>query len=78
MQRSMKFGRRMPMPSMVQIKHGLRMMAATDALVAAVREKNLPPEEISQIIAELTAKYGIPLDRAQMLSSQLGAEPDKT
>ena len=74
MRRSMKFGRKVPMPSMVQIKHGLRMMAAADALTAAVREKNFTQKELSQLIAELTDKYGISPDRAQMLSNRLGAE----
>ncbi|WP_336492475.1 hypothetical protein [Methylobacterium nigriterrae] len=74
MERSMKFGRKVPMPSMVQIKHGLKMMAATDALVGAVREKNFTPEELSQLITELTEKYGIPPDRARILSSRFGAE----
>ncbi|WP_336489703.1 hypothetical protein [Methylobacterium nigriterrae] len=70
----MKFGRKLPMSSMVHIKHGLRKMAATDALVAAVREKSFTPEELSRIIAELTEMYGIPPDEAQMLSNRFGAE----
>jgi len=62
------------MPSTVQIKHGLRMMAATDALIAVVRAKNFTPEELSQLTAELTEKYGISPDRAQMLSGRFGGE----
>ena len=74
MQRSMKFGRKLPMPSMVQIKHDLRKMAATDALVAVVREKNFTPEELSQLTAELTEQYRIPTDQAQLLADRIGTE----
>ncbi|WP_162560658.1 hypothetical protein [Methylobacterium durans] len=69
----MKFGRKVPMPSMIQIKHGLRKMAATDALVAAVREMNFTPEELSQLISVLAETHGIPPNEAQMLSARFGA-----
>lgn len=73
MQRSMKFGRRVPTPSTVQIKHGLRMMAVTDGLVAALREKNLTSEELFHVIAGLTENYGISSSHAQMLSDRVKA-----
>jgi len=57
MQRAMKFGRKLPMPSSAQIKHDLRMMAATDTLVDAVRTQDFTPKELSLLVDEFTKKY---------------------
>ncbi|MER2268125.1 hypothetical protein [Methylobacterium oxalidis] len=59
---------------MVQIKHSLRKMAATDSLVAALREKNFTPEELSRLTAELNEKYRISPDQVQMLADRIGTE----
>ena len=79
MRRTMKFGRKLPMPSLVEIKHDLRMMTATDALVEAMRTKDYTQEEMSYFIDSLAEKYGISSDRVQKLSSRFGvtqrAEP---
>ena len=72
MRRAMKFGRKLPMPSLVQIKHDLRMMTATDALVEAMRTKDYTQEEISYFIHGLAEKYGISSDRVQKLSDRFG------
>jgi len=74
MQRAMKFGRRLPMPSSVQIKHDLKLMAAADTLVEAVRTKDCTAKELSLLISELTGQYRISPDRAQRLSDRFGAE----
>ena len=72
MQRAMKFGRKLPMPSSVQIKHDLRMMSAADTLVEAVSTKNYTPQDMSQLIDSLAEKYGISSDRVQKLSNRFG------
>ncbi|WP_336489310.1 hypothetical protein [Methylobacterium nigriterrae] len=72
MQRAMKFGRKLPIPSLVQIKHDLRMMSATDALVEAMSTKKYTPEDMSLLLDSLKEKYGISPDRAQKLSNRFG------
>ena len=68
---AMKFGRKVPMPSAVQIKHDLRMMTATDELAAALQTNDCTPDEIEGIIAGISEKYGIPSDVAQQLTSRI-------
>jgi hypothetical protein len=53
---AMKFGRKFPMPSAVQIKHDLRMMTATDELAAALQTIDCTPDEIEDIIAGISEK----------------------
>jgi len=74
MQRAMKFGRKLPMPSSVQIKHDLRMMAAADTLVEALRTKGYTPKELSVLIVDLADKYGISPDKSKILSDRFEAE----
>lgn len=73
MRSSMKFGRRIPAPSMVQIKHDLRVMTMLDDLGASLQEKNLAPGEVAQIIADLVEAHGISPQQAQAVSSRIGA-----
>lgn len=68
---AMKFGRKVPMPSAVQIKHDLRMMTATDELAFALHTKDCTPGELEAIIAGISEKYGIPSDAAQQLTSRI-------
>ena len=72
MRRSMKFGRRIPAPSTVQIKHDLRVMTMLDDLAASAHEKNLAPDELALIIADLVEAHRISPQQAQALSNRIG------
>ena len=72
MRRAMKFGRKLPMPSLVQIKHDLKMMTATDALVDAMRTSDYTQQELTSFIDGLAENYGISSDRVQKLSQRFG------
>jgi hypothetical protein len=71
MRSNMHFWRKVPLPSIVEIKHELRMMAAADTLANAVNSKDCTSEELAQIIEDLSASYKFPLDQGQMLLSRL-------
>lgn len=52
-----RFGRGFPLPSTASIKHELKMMEATNVLIAALDNQKCDPEELSQIIAGIGESY---------------------
>ncbi len=66
MSNATRFGRKIPMPSTVEIKHDLRLMEAADAIVAGTAEQR------DAIVGDLATKHGLPHDRAMMLAARLG------
>ena len=54
MPRYKRFGHGIPMPSTASIKHELKMMEATDTLSKALRGEQFSPEEMSQIVADIS------------------------
>ncbi len=67
MSKLVRYGRKIPMPSTIEIKHELRLMAAADALSHAAT-----PEEIGHIVDDLAAKHGLSSERAAMLVERFG------
>ena len=75
MNKLIRFGRKIPMPSTIEIKHDLRLMATADAIVAATHDQ--PPtadtvEQLTHIVGDLAAKHGLSRDRAAMLVARFG------
>ena len=70
MSKPIRFGRKIPMPSTVEIKHDLRLMEAADAIVAGT------PEQRNAIVGDLATKHGLSHDRAMMLVSRFGIGRD--
>lgn len=52
-----RFGRGFPLPSTTSIKHELKMMEATNVLIAALDNQKCGPEEVSQIIIGIGENY---------------------
>jgi hypothetical protein len=65
---ALKFGRKVPMPSSIQIKHDLKMMAASDKLAVALQNEDCTQSELEDIVAKISGKYGVPIHVAQELS----------
>lgn len=59
MARSTRFGRKIPMPSTMVLKHKLRLMAATDALVATLRSEGHSEKDLREIVNDFVEKYSI-------------------
>lgn len=72
MSTTLRFGRKMRLPSTVEIKHELTMMAAADALAIALREQKCSDSEFVEIIEEVQIRYHISRDRANMLLNRFG------
>ncbi len=77
-----RFGRKIPLPTTVQIRHELRLMAAADELVEAgifatpgePSPGEPSPDAAHHISAsDLAQKHGLSLDRAEMLIARFGA-----
>ena len=64
---TIRFGRKIPMPSTVEIKHDLRLMEAAEAIVAGT------VEERGAVIDDLAAEHGVSRDQATKLVERLGA-----
>jgi hypothetical protein len=73
-----RFGRKIPMPSTIEIKHDLRLMASADAVVAASDEPQTAEmrEQLAHIVGDLAAKHGLSRDRAAMLVARFGIARD--
>ena len=70
-----RFGRKIPMPSTIEIKHDLRLMAKADAIVATTAGKGRSAEsdeQLAAIVGDLAAEYGLSRDRAAMLVARFG------
>ena len=72
-----RFGRKIPMPSTIEIKHDLRLMETADAIVAATagtpRDADTE-QQLSAIVGDLAAKHGLSRDRAAMLVARFGID----
>ncbi|MDP4005460.1 hypothetical protein [Methylobacterium sp. NEAU K] len=73
MPRYKRFGRGIPMPSTAAIKHGLKLMEATDILVSALHNEKCGPEEMDQIISDLGDRYGMPSETISALKGRFAA-----
>ena len=62
-----RFGRKVPLPSTIEIKRDLMIMRTTDALIDALDKQHRTDLDLDSVIANLTAEYHISPDRAQML-----------
>lgn len=67
MNASVRFGRKLAVPSTAEIKHELRMMAAADALFDAEQTISL-----RHVVGDLAVKHNISRARAQMLVDRFG------
>ena len=65
MSNATRFGRKVPLPSTVEIKHDLRLMEAAAAIVAGT------PEERSAIIDDLAAEHGLSREQATKLVTRM-------
>lgn len=68
----LRFGRKMRLPSTIEIKHDLTMMATADALAAALKGQECSAIDFAEIMKELNIKYHVSRDRANMLLSRFG------
>ena len=77
MSSSIRFGRKIPMPSTIEIKHDLRLMETADAVLAA-RAGDAPgargDDRSAAIVDDLIAGHGLPRDRAVMLVARFGID----
>ena len=76
MNQTMRFGRRLPLPSIADIKHELRLMAAAGELrrAAAARSEGHGTAETRTggLAGDLARAHGLSVDRAQMLVDRFG------
>lgn len=68
----LRFGRRVRLPSTVEIKHKLTMMASADALAAALEDQKCSASDFVEILRELNIKYNVSRDRVHMILSRFG------
>lgn len=76
MNKLIKFGKKIAMPSTVEIKHELRMMSAADDLIGAgllTAPSPAPSQDAAHVSSDLARKHGISVDRAQMLVDRFGS-----
>ena len=75
MTRPIRFGRKTPMPSTIEIKHNLRLMATVDA-IATVTAGGIrgadSVEQLAAIAGDLATTHGLSRDRAKMLVARSG------
>jgi hypothetical protein len=69
-----RFGRKLRLPSTIQIKHDLVEMGRADTLLFDLRKQSCTAKELNSIIDGLIADHHISRDRAKMLLNRLGRE----
>ena len=67
---SSRFGRLLPLPSTVDVKHELRLMAAAKAILASGA---LSPQQGEAMAGEVAARNGLSVDRVRMLIDRFGS-----
>lgn len=68
----LRFGRKMRLPSTIEIKHDLTMMATADTLAAALKGHECSASNLVEIMEEINKRYYISQDTANMLLSRFG------
>lgn len=68
----LRFGRRIRLPSTIEIKRDLKMMATADTLAAALKGQECSASDFAEIMEELNGKYHVSRDRVNMLRSRFG------
>ncbi|WP_336488248.1 hypothetical protein [Methylobacterium nigriterrae] len=72
MKRSMRFGQKIPTPSILQIKHELKLMAATDALMDSINSKTFTPINLATVIVSLKSCHDISEENAMRIIHKFG------
>ena len=67
-----RFGRKIPLPSTMEIKRELVLMSKTDEIIDKFENDGGSSEELAAIVAGLIEERHISSDRAQMLISRYG------
>jgi DNA-binding transcriptional regulator YbjK len=70
MQFQKRFGRKIPVPSTMEIKRDLVVMTKVDALIDTLEKEGRSSEDLAAILAKLVDEHHISSDRAQMLISR--------
>lgn len=68
----LRFGRKLAIPSTIQIKTDLRMMEAVDTLAADDSARPMSDEDRRHAAGDLALKHGISIERATMLVDRHG------
>ncbi len=78
MSKTIRFGKKLPIPSTAQIKHELRLIAAAnDLLDAGFFDADQPRQadgELRELAGSLSRKHGLSFDRAQMIVDRFAAD----
>jgi hypothetical protein len=72
-----RFGRKIPLPSTMEIRRGLEAMAQADTIVAALRARATTKEEFATLLADLIERKVLTPDQARRLSdhfSRIGSD----
>ena len=67
-----RFGRKIPLPSTMEIKRELVLMSKTDEIIDKFENDGGGSEELAAIVAGLIEEHHISSDRAQMLINRYG------
>ena len=69
MNKSSRFGRKLPLPSTAEIKHELRLLAAADELRTRMADNLdvITVDKVDVIIGDLARSHGLTPARARML-----------
>jgi hypothetical protein len=67
-----RFGRKMRLPSTVEIRRDLAAMTKVDALVDVLEKQGGTSEELAAVVASMIDEHEISPDRAQMLINRFG------
>lgn len=62
-----RFGRKIPLPSTMEIKRDLILMGEADVIINKLGNESIGNEEIAAVISRLVDEHHISSDRAQML-----------
>ena len=73
MSRLLRFGRKLAIPSTIQIKTDLRMMDAADTLATDDSAEPMSDSDRRHAAGDLAVKHGISIERAVMLVDRYGA-----
>lgn len=72
MQFQKRFGRKIPVPSTMEIKRDLVVMSKIDTLIESLEEEGRSSEDLAAILAKLVDEHHISSVRAQLLINRYG------